>query len=275
MGDAPEQHLWELQLIQRRRGEELGVTETLALYDTPGWLNMRDDYLSTSSTPSTSVRFGGFGPTSSRCIGLAYLLLADRFDLHLSTPRSVADEMLLFVDGFARRFASWRICSPPSTLTTVKEDDDGRIRGRTRRAEQGKRPVGAADPARVRHALALIAAFWRERGREQSCGRPPVVGQRVHQVVGGDHLVRAKGANQARPDERVQGWGGVVVPFYCACAPPAGWGAPPYIDADAKAARRSFRRRGRSFVEGFAEHVSGVGPSQAAFGRWRHLSCGG
>ena len=98
VGDAPEQHLWELQLIQRRRGEELGVTETLALYDTPGWLNMRDDYLSTSSTPSTSVRFGGFGPTGSRCIGLAYMLLADRFDLHLSAPRSVADEMLLFVD---------------------------------------------------------------------------------------------------------------------------------------------------------------------------------
>src|SRR5947207_10522983 len=41
-GQAPEQHLWELQMIQNRRGGE-----PLALYTTPGWLVMRDDYLST------------------------------------------------------------------------------------------------------------------------------------------------------------------------------------------------------------------------------------
>ena len=33
-GQAPEQHLWELQLIQKRRGEALGMTEPLALYET-------------------------------------------------------------------------------------------------------------------------------------------------------------------------------------------------------------------------------------------------
>ncbi len=97
-GHAPEQHLWELQRIQTRRGEALGVTDPLALYETPGWLEMRDDYLSTSSTPSPSVEFGGFGPTSSRCIGIAYMLLPDRFNLHLSTPRPVKDEMHLFID---------------------------------------------------------------------------------------------------------------------------------------------------------------------------------
>jgi carnitine O-acetyltransferase len=97
-GYAPEQHLWELQLIQRRRGGALGVPEPLALYDTPGWLKMRDDYLSTSSTPSTNVQYGGFGPTGSRCIGIGYVLLPDRFNLHLSTPRPKADEMLLFTD---------------------------------------------------------------------------------------------------------------------------------------------------------------------------------
>jgi carnitine O-acetyltransferase len=96
-GHAPEQHLWELQLIQHRRGAELGVTEPLALYETPGWLKMRDDYLSTSSTPSTSVRYGGFGPTGGRCIGIAYMLLPHRLDLHLSTPRALEDEMHRFV----------------------------------------------------------------------------------------------------------------------------------------------------------------------------------
>jgi len=97
-GHAPEQHLWELQLIQKRSGETLGVAEPLALYETPGWLKMRDDYMSTSSTSSPQIQYGGFGPTSDRCIGLGYALLPDRFNLHLSARRSLAEEILLFVD---------------------------------------------------------------------------------------------------------------------------------------------------------------------------------
>ncbi|MEU9119256.1 choline/carnitine O-acyltransferase [Streptomyces sp. NPDC048506] len=97
-GDAPEQHLWELELIQRRRGPELGVTEQPALYRTPGWLTMRDDYLSTSSAPSAHIQYFGFGSTSSRCIGVAYVLLPDRFNVYLSTPRPVAAPMHAFAD---------------------------------------------------------------------------------------------------------------------------------------------------------------------------------
>ena len=92
-GQAPEQHLWELQMIQNRRGGE-----PLALYATPGWLIMRDDYLSTSSVPSKNVQFCGFGSTSSRCIGIGYVLLPDRFNLYLSTPLPVADRMFVFAD---------------------------------------------------------------------------------------------------------------------------------------------------------------------------------
>ncbi|MCI2422434.1 choline/carnitine O-acyltransferase [Saccharopolyspora sp. K220] len=98
-GQAPEQHLWELQLIQQRRGAELGATEPLELYETPGWRKMRDDYLSTSSAPSTNIQYFGFGSTSSQCIGVAYVLLPDRFNLYLSTPRPVADEMFAFADN--------------------------------------------------------------------------------------------------------------------------------------------------------------------------------
>jgi carnitine O-acetyltransferase len=93
-GSAPEQHLWELQLLQR--GAATGMSEASALFDSPGWLTMRDDYLSTSSAPSTNVQYGGFGPTSSHCIGIGYMLLADRFSAHLSTPRTAADEMHVF-----------------------------------------------------------------------------------------------------------------------------------------------------------------------------------
>jgi carnitine O-acetyltransferase len=95
-GQAPEQHLWELQLIQRRQGEALGATEPLALYDSPGWLKMRHDYLSTSSAPSVNVQVIGFGSTSNQCIGVAYVLLPERFNVYLSAPVPVADEMSLF-----------------------------------------------------------------------------------------------------------------------------------------------------------------------------------
>jgi carnitine O-acetyltransferase len=95
-GHAPEQHLWELQLIQKRRGAELGVTEPLALYETPGWLTMRDDYLSTSAIASPHVQYFGFGSTSPKCIGIGYALLPDRFDLYLSTPRAVSEQMSVF-----------------------------------------------------------------------------------------------------------------------------------------------------------------------------------
>jgi carnitine O-acetyltransferase len=97
-GDAPEQHLWELQLIQQRRGEELGVTEPFALYSSPGWQVMRDDFLSTSSAPSQAIEVFGFGSTSSHCIGIGYVLNDDRLVLYLSTPRPVAGQMTRFAD---------------------------------------------------------------------------------------------------------------------------------------------------------------------------------
>ncbi len=97
-GNAPEQHLWELLLIQNRQGAELGVPETPALYSTSGWLVMRDDYLSTSSAPSSHVVSFGFGSTSSHCIGVAYALMPDGFYCYLSTPRAVAEQMYRFAD---------------------------------------------------------------------------------------------------------------------------------------------------------------------------------
>ncbi|MCE7003231.1 choline/carnitine O-acyltransferase [Kibdelosporangium philippinense] len=98
-GQAPEQHLWELQMIQRRRGGELGATKPLALYESPGWLIMRDDYLSTSSAPSSNIQHFGFGSTSSRCIGVAYVLLPERLNVYLSTPLPVAEQMYAFGDA--------------------------------------------------------------------------------------------------------------------------------------------------------------------------------
>ncbi|WP_405495976.1 choline/carnitine O-acyltransferase [Nocardia sp. NBC_00511] len=97
-GEAPEQHLWELQWIQRRRGEELGATEPMAFFDSPGWIISRDDYLSTSSAPSVNIEFFGFGSTSPKCIGIAYVLLPQRFNLYLATPKHVAQQMHEFAE---------------------------------------------------------------------------------------------------------------------------------------------------------------------------------
>lgn len=98
-GEAPEQHLWELQLIQKRRGDALGATAPMAFYDSPGWRISRDDYLSTSSAPSVNIEFFGFGSTSPTCIGIAYVLLPDRWNLYLATPKSVAQQMHSFAES--------------------------------------------------------------------------------------------------------------------------------------------------------------------------------
>jgi carnitine O-acetyltransferase len=117
LGEAPEQHLWELELIQRRRGTELGITEQPALYRTPGWLTLRDDYLSTSSAPSANIQYFGFGSTSPRCIGVAYVLLPDHFNLYLSTPLSVAPQMRTFATRLREAVTELRtlLASEPSS----------------------------------------------------------------------------------------------------------------------------------------------------------------
>lgn len=102
MGKAPEQHLWELQLLQKRRGQELGVTDEMSLYTSPGWLIMRDDYLSTSSAPSVNVQYFGFGSTSTHCIGIGYVMLPDHWNIYLSTAQEVAGDMHDFAENLRK-----------------------------------------------------------------------------------------------------------------------------------------------------------------------------
>ena len=98
-GKAPEQHLWELQLIQKRRGAELGVTENLAFFQSPGWLKLRHDYLSTSSVQSDLIRQFGFGSTSTDCIGVGYAVRSESFGAYLCTPKPGAQHMIRFAEN--------------------------------------------------------------------------------------------------------------------------------------------------------------------------------
>jgi carnitine O-acetyltransferase len=104
-GQAPEQHLWELQMLQQRQESDLTISEPLALYESPGWTAMRYDYLSTSSAPSRHIQHFGFGSTSAQCIGVAYVLLPDRFNLFLSTPRAASAHLEVFGRELRRALA--------------------------------------------------------------------------------------------------------------------------------------------------------------------------
>lgn len=102
-GKAPEQHLWELELLQRRRRASSpasspadGTDPPLALHASPGWHTMRTDYLSTSSAASPAIACFGFGSTNPRCIGVGYVLRPDRLILYLSSHRTVADQLQAF-----------------------------------------------------------------------------------------------------------------------------------------------------------------------------------
>ncbi len=63
---------------------------------------MRQDYLSTSAVPSPHVRFWGFGSTGTTCIGIGYAILPDRFDLFLSAPRALAEQLSAFAEELPR-----------------------------------------------------------------------------------------------------------------------------------------------------------------------------
>jgi len=100
-GQAPEQHLWELMLIQKRHGEALGVTEEIALFSSPGWLKMRHDYLSTSSVMSDFVTQYGFGSTSPDCIGVGYAVRNNGFYGYLCTAKPGAGHLENFIKELA------------------------------------------------------------------------------------------------------------------------------------------------------------------------------
>lgn len=103
-GLAPEQHLWQLQLVAQAQGLDTENDSDFSLFRSPGWLTMRNDYLSTSSAPSENITVFGFGATSEQCIGIAYLVRGDSIKAYFSTPAAVADAMEDFADQLQLAF---------------------------------------------------------------------------------------------------------------------------------------------------------------------------
>jgi carnitine O-acetyltransferase len=95
-GQAPEQHLQELQFIQQRSGAAIGVPSEPALYRTPGWRLMCQDYLSTGAAYSPSVGYFGFGPAGPKCISVGYVLLPASCQVYLTTRASARPPLSSF-----------------------------------------------------------------------------------------------------------------------------------------------------------------------------------
>ena len=117
-GQAPEQHLWELQNIYFRNPSafksglfsrlfqggltQKDINKALEIYESPGWIKMRSDSLSTSSAPSPNIVTFGFGSTGPGCIGLGYLVRADEITCYLSTAQGEEEALESFM-------VQWRI----------------------------------------------------------------------------------------------------------------------------------------------------------------------
>ncbi|MBO6548050.1 MAG: choline/carnitine O-acyltransferase [Rhizobiales bacterium] len=115
-GHAPEQHLWELQNIYNRNpelfaggfmGKILGgklskddCENALKLFESPGWIKMRQDSLSTSSAPSPTILYFGFGSTGPGCIGVGYLVRSDVINCYLSTAQGEEEALESFIKHY-------------------------------------------------------------------------------------------------------------------------------------------------------------------------------
>ncbi len=116
-GKAPEQHLWELQNIYNRKPE--GFTgggllarlfgsslskeqceKALKFYESPGWIKLRSDSLSTSSAPSPTIQYFGFGSTGPGCIGIGYLVRGDVINCYLSTAQGEEAALESFIVNY-------------------------------------------------------------------------------------------------------------------------------------------------------------------------------
>lgn len=118
-GNAPEQHLWELQNIYNRNPEEFisnpgffarlfgarGLTKedcktALEFYESPGWIKLRSDSLSTSSAPSPTIQYFGFGSTGPGCIGIGYLVRNDVINCYLATAQGEEAALSNFITQY-------------------------------------------------------------------------------------------------------------------------------------------------------------------------------
>ena len=74
--------------------------KALKLFESPGWIKMRQDSLSTSSAPSPTISYFGFGSTGPGCIGVGYLVRNDVINCYMSTAQGEEDALESFIKHY-------------------------------------------------------------------------------------------------------------------------------------------------------------------------------
>ena len=97
-GKGVERHLFGLQRIFERFGEEIGISAEPDIYKDQGWRTLRRDTLSTTSNPDPhGVVLSGFGPAVEDGFGICYTTTGDRITITVTGKADHKDAMQQFV----------------------------------------------------------------------------------------------------------------------------------------------------------------------------------
>ena len=80
-----ERHLFALYKMYEKYGNQLGISSPPKLYDSPGYKQLKHDFISTSGVGFESIRLFGFGPVVDDGYGIGYVIKDDEINVSLST----------------------------------------------------------------------------------------------------------------------------------------------------------------------------------------------
>ena len=92
-----ERHLFGLLNIYKRKGEELDILQAPEIFNSPGWLALRHDTLSTSNGSSDALDMFCFGPVVNDGFGIAYLIQNERIVFVVTSRTAMTEKLEKFV----------------------------------------------------------------------------------------------------------------------------------------------------------------------------------
>ena len=93
-----DRHLFGLCNIYRDLGTDLGIVDTPGFFETPGWLTLRRNLLSTSTSGAKGLFLAGFGTVEDEGFGVRYLAFPGSIHFNVTSRTALRGEMERFVD---------------------------------------------------------------------------------------------------------------------------------------------------------------------------------
>lgn len=97
-GEGVDRHLFGLCNIYRDLGTDLGIVDTPGFFETPGWLTLRRNLLSTSTSGAKGLFLAGFGTVEDEGFGVRYLAFPGSIHFNVTSRTALRGEMERFVD---------------------------------------------------------------------------------------------------------------------------------------------------------------------------------